>query len=368
MTPKQRITSALRLEEVDRIPLMLWGLDPYSPPSDPSYRRLLEYIKENVEIKRRWSPAGGGMFFSAAKVDVRSETKVMDGVPVRESVIQTPKGPLKSISRPVPGTSASAEIKRYISSREDIDRFLSLPYEPVNPDVSSFFSVSEELGDRGVVTMRTSDPMGVIGGIFDPEDFVLTCLLETEIIKALLDTMFQRIFSYYKRILEGGARPIFIILGPEYITPPLLPPEYFDILVLEYDRRLISLIHEYDCLVIVHCHGNLGQVLEKFVEMGTDGLHPVESPPMGDVTLAEAKRRVGDRICFVGNIQIGDMFDCTPQEIAQKCRQVIRDGGKDSGLILSTTATPYETPLSERTFQNYRKLVETGREHGKYCS
>jgi len=362
MTPRERIFAALRLQEVDRPPLMLWGLDPYLPPYDPSYKPLLDYIRENVEIKRRWSPSGGGLFFSAAKVEIISGSKTENGITARESTIKTPKGDLNAISRSVPGTFASAEIKRYISSQEDIEKFLSLPYEPIKTDVSSFFNVYNELGERGVVTFRTSDPMGVVGGIYDPEEFVLACVLQKDIVKKMLDAMFERIFAYYKSILEGGARPIFIIQGPEYISPPLLPPEYFDDLVVEHDRKLVRLIHDYGCHVIIHCHGNMNAIIEKFIEIGTDGLHPVESPPLGDIALADAKHRIGDRICIVGNIQIGDMFDCSADEIAEKCRQLIKDGGKN-GLIIAITATPYEKPLSERTFQNYIRLIETGKQY-----
>ena len=135
----------------------------------------------------------------------------------------------------------------------------------------------------------------------------------------------------------------------------------FDRFVVEYDHQLIQLIHDYGCLVITHCHGRLDQVLEKFLETGTNGLHPVEAPPMGDVTLAEAKRRVGGRICLVGNIQIGDIFRSTPEEMAEICHQVIREAGAGGGLILAASATPYERPLSQRTLRNFMSLVRTGR-------
>jgi hypothetical protein len=87
---------------------------------------------------------------------------------------------------------------------------------------------------------------------------------------------------------------------------------------------------------------------------------------MGDVPLAEAKRRMAGRTAIVGNIQIGDLFDCTPDEIAAEVRAAIRDAGAGGGLVLATSATPYQRPLSPQTLANYRALIETYQRHGAY--
>lgn len=79
---------------------------------------------------------------------------------------------------------------------------------------------------------------------------------------------------------------------------------------------------------------------------------------MGNVTLREFKRRVGDDLSVVGNIQIGEMLSATPDRVEALTRHALEDGGP-VGLILSPTATPYERPMSELTYRNYRRLMET---------
>ncbi len=81
---------------------------------------------------------------------------------------------------------------------------------------------------------------------------------------------------------------------------------------------------------------------------------------MGDITLAEAKRRVGDRLCFIGNLQIGDMMRAEPHEIRAQVRRIRQD--VPTGMILSTSATPYETVLSERLLANYIAALEAAAE------
>jgi hypothetical protein len=118
--------------------------------------------------------------------------------------------------------------------------------------------------------------------------------------------------------------------------------------------------------VHIHCHGNLKGVLDGFLRAGTDSLHPVEAPPMGDTTLAEFRERVGLNIAIKGNIQIGDIMDADPGEIAGKVRQAFDEAGRDGAYILAPTASPFWPELSERALANYRSMVETGREYGVY--
>ncbi len=43
-----------------------------------------------------------------------------------------------------------------------------------------------------------------------------------------------------------------------------------------------------------------------FADMGVDCLNPIEPPPIGRLTLADAKRRVGERMSLEGGIEVGD--------------------------------------------------------------
>ena len=48
---------------------------------------------------------------------------------------------------------------------------------------------------------------------------------------------------------------------------------------------------------MAHAHGDMNEVVEKFVPDGTNGLHPVESSYVGDTTVAEAEQGAGDMSC-----------------------------------------------------------------------
>ena len=75
--------------------------------------------------------------------------------------------------------------------------------------------------------------------------------------------------------------------------------------------------------------------------MGADVLHPVEAPPMGDLTAAEAKSMARGKVCLEGNIQISDMYEQTPDQIADQTRALIKDAFDDRRVDSVSSASPY---------------------------
>jgi hypothetical protein len=74
--------------------------------------------------------------------------------------------------------------------------------------------------------------------------------------------------------------------GQERVAPPLHGPLDFHDFNARYDKPIIDLIHEIGGRMHVHCHGSIKRVLNYFVDMQVDVLHPFEAPPMGDITPA----------------------------------------------------------------------------------
>ena len=133
-------------------------------------------------------------------------------------------------------------------------------------------------------------------------------------------------------------------------------------MVVKYERGIAKLVHDYDGLAWVHCHGSIGAVLDHFVSTGMDGLHPIDTPPIGDTPLGEAKRKMDGKMCIIGRIQIGDIYSDHKRVMEKKVREAIETCGPD-GFILYTSATLY-TPIPDDTMGNYESIVKTARAFG----
>jgi uroporphyrinogen-III decarboxylase len=143
-------------------------------------------------------------------------------------------------------------------------------------------------------------------------------------------------------------------------------PAAFDALITPFDAPIFDLIHHYGGKVIVHHHGNTDAILERIADLGADGIQPIEEPPIGDCTMAEAKRRIGDRVCLVGSVQYDDFERLTPDEMEALVARQIEDAGAGGGMILAPTAGPYAARLSERQQENTIRFVDAGHRWGRY--
>ena len=86
---------------------------------------------------------------------------------------------------------------------------------------------------------------------------------------------------------------------------------------------------------------------------------------MGDVTRAEAKRRIGDRVCLEGNVQFGDMLRAPEREIARQVRECLEVGAPGGGFILTQTSIPHMKVMEEQTVRNYVTFIETAVKWGR---
>ena len=133
------------------------------------------------------------------------------------------------------------------------------------------------------------------------------------------------------------------------------------------DVRRNDAIRAAGGIALVHCHGRMGPVLEGFVRMHADALHPIEPPPMGDVTMAEAKRRVGNDLCIVGNVQEHDIWTMPNTQFRALVEETVRAGMVGGRLILSPTATPFGWPtMPDLPRENWIAMLDVALETGQY--
>jgi uroporphyrinogen-III decarboxylase len=77
------------------------------------------------------------------------------------------------------------------------------------------------------------------------------------------------------------------------------------------------------------------------------------------VTFEDAKRRIGDRVCLEGNIQIGDLYHDPTDVLVEKVQRTIDTGAPGGGFILCPTASPHTAELTPQTVKNYLAMIET---------
>jgi uroporphyrinogen-III decarboxylase len=369
MTSRERLWAVLNRQEPDRVPIwMLYPREQYGTYVDvhnlPSYASVMPHIWERTDwLDRRNIPSGA--FYTAA-AEIETEVEEREGWTITRSTLHTPLGDLSAEHRQDQENASGARTEHYCKEIDDLEKVLSIPYEPVEPDLTAFDEAAGKLGDAGLMMVNIGMPIGVAYGLAHPETFAIWTLTERETLVRFTETMFEREVAFLEKALQKGAGPVFFSVGTEFVAPPMCSPAAFDALITPFDRPIFDLIHDNGGKVIVHHHGNTDAILERIADLGADGIQPIEEPPIGDCTMAQAKRRIGDRVCLVGSVQYDDFERLTPDGMETLVKRQIDDAGAGGGMILAPTAGPYAAVLSERQQENTIRFIDAGRRWGRY--
>jgi len=336
----------------------------------PSIQPVVDAYLERSDLLDWWSP-GSGVFLTASdQVTVRTESRDSALPDYREHVIiySTPRGELTEVHYASKEGKPGYCKKHLLSSEADVQALLSVPYVPPEPDCSTFFEVDGQLGDRGLpIVSIGSDPMYLLNHLTGSETFAIWSIEKRSLLRELVAEFLRREKAWVEWLLAQGVGPLFGYVGPELCIPPLQSPRDFEEFVVGPNREIHDLVHGAGGLVLVHCHGRMGPVLEGFVRMDADALHPIEPPPMGDVTLTEAKARVGRDLCIVGNVQEHDIHTMPRSQFRAMVAQTVKTGMPEGCFILCPTATPFGWPhLSDLARDNWVAMLDVGLETGLY--
>jgi uroporphyrinogen decarboxylase len=163
------------------------------------------------------------------------------------------------------------------------------------------------------------------------------------------------------RAIEAGVD--IVVLGDDYADKngPMMSPKHFAEFILPGLRRAIDSAREAGAYVIKHSDGNLWPVLDMIVDAGPDAINPIE--PAAGMDIGEVKRKYGNRVCIVGNIDCGDLL-ChgTPEMVRQSVKECIEAAAPGGGFMLASSNSIHSSVRPE----NYLAMAEACREFGAY--
>ena len=161
-----------------------------------------------------------------------------------------------------------------------------------------------------------------------------------------------------------AAKPDEIMLGGSSASLNVSSPDLFRRFELPFIKAASKICKDAGVISHLHICGKSWQLVQMVAEeTDVDVMEPMEEPPGGNVDLAEAKRRVGGKLCLKGNINTFDfMMNATPEQVAEKCKGLIDSAAADGGFVLSTgDQCGRDTPHA-----NIFKMVEIAKTYGKY--
>ncbi len=389
-TPRKRLLTAFRGGVADRIPVNTYelaGFDSRDWYNDqPAYARLMEHIRKDTDCITNWNPAIRAPD-GVAEASVESGTAYLDhalaesGAPVPverrverdgtrkriTEVAHTPRGPVQRVIQIEEGVNTIWQVEHWCKSLDDVDRVLSIPFEPLRYDGADLVRVRDELGDRGLVMASLSDPAYIAADLMSMEDFLVWAFSEQDHFAHAVALFSERVMENLKGQLATCVVDAYRICGPEYFTPPYHPPEMFERFVLPHVTRMVRSIHDAGALARVHCHGRIAQVLDMIIATGCDGIDPCEAPPAGDITLGAVKQRCRPAAVSVwGTMQLEMLEFADAADVRHHVAACMEQAKAWGGYVFVPCAAPINSDLSARTASNYMTMIDAALEFGGY--
>jgi uroporphyrinogen decarboxylase len=131
-----------------------------------------------------------------------------------------------------------------------------------------------------------------------------------------------------------------VLISSAFAGGSLISPAMYREFVLPYERRVTEAVKATGVPVYTHTCGKIGDRLELLAETGTMGIDTLDPPPLGNVELAEAKRRIGEKLFIKGNLNsVALLAYKTKQEVIAEATRCLRVGQPGGGYILSTACS-----------------------------
>ena len=366
MTPRERLLTTLRGGVADRVPLVLPGFEfrthqAIAAHPDPLRREVAHRVFDDVAYRVQ-VPSYVNRYLVTPPQRIRSETKPLpNGFSETHGVIDTPKGELTFTTQYDPLSATTWTLEYPVKTLDDVAKIASVPWElPEDLVPPSLADLPPDFAKRGILATNISSPFVCVAGMVRFEQFLEWALTERALMLELTEVCRTRILDVLAVLFSAPGIEYVWIGGSEWVTPPMASPRFYDMYVQEQERSLIEFSHSQgDVVAHVHCHGNVRHALVRTIARGADYTEPVEPPPDGDITLAEAKALADGCITLGGNVECRVL--CNEDEATTEAAvRAAFEGGKQR-FVLRPTEGP-SPRMTAREFRNWMRMVDVWEE------
>ena len=199
-------------------------------------------------------------------------------------------------------------------------------------------------------------PFDVAAQVRGTSELLQDLYLDPEGVHALMEVVTEACIVFLKAQYEACGRTMCQIMFADDAGGQLSPKHWAEFSG-RYIKKLVAAMPEGVIVIAHNCH-KVSHIIDLYPDTGIHALHFAP-----ELDLAEAKRRVGDRLCLIGNMhQLETLLHGTPADVEEECRQMIAKGAPGGGYILSASGC-----LSEGTpVENFEAMVRAADKYGRY--
>ncbi len=357
-TPRENLLKVFRHEQPDWIPVA-GHCDPYNQPNregmDPALAAALGEV--------HWGDTSTVVFSRALGLDIMDwfgmpavrisrrnvtvERRTEGDVTI--SLWHTPQGDLSEtfqVSRDPSGAVSGNWTEHLVKGPEDLPRLAAIfEDEVIEPDPDGIERTRERrklIGDDGLVLgSMDGTPLGMFFRIYS--GVAVLAYLWADAPDALRDCFAVMEANYLKRLKIGVQSDIDVVVSVDDTSTTAISPAMFEACNLDLTDARADAAHAAGKLYFHHSCGLIKDLLPLYRQTRMDAVHAFTIPPTGNVTVAEGRRKLGDRITMIAGLQplVGPMNDRSA--VRAEVHAMIREAAPWDHFTTGVAGYPHRT-------------------------
>ena len=192
--------------------------------------------------------------------------------------------------------------------------------------------MTEKVGDNAWWLHHVIGPWDMAAEIRGLVDLSMDIYDRPQFVHDLMRICTDWLKGFYARL---GSTGIHSISMNETWTGVGVAKEHFVEFMKPYEAECVKAAHDAGYLVSFHNCGRAKLLLEDIADTGPDAVETLTSDrSSGDVDLADAKRRIGDRVCLFGGFNEHLLHEAGEKEVIEEVKRCIDAAGEGGGYVL----------------------------------
>jgi uroporphyrinogen decarboxylase len=187
------------------------------------------------------------------------------------------------------------------------------------------------------------------------DGFAYAMVDDPELIEIVLSTYVDWSIAAVKSLVPAGFDLVWAFDDVAGNTGPLFSSKLYREMVIPHLKRAAQAIKVTGVPWISHSDGDMKPILEDWLSLGMNGIHPIQPDVMDIFSL---KEEIGHRVCLIGNIDMANLTFGTPEEVRAEVSEKLARVGRDGGYIISSS----NSLIAEMKVENVQMMLTLIRE------
>lgn len=182
-------------------------------------------------------------------------------------------------------------------------------YTPFYDDIKELQMI---IGNYGIIdSLVPKSPLQSLIMLMGPKKLALDYYMHQKEFDELYNAIYKKQLEVYKIAAESPAE---VIWAPDNVTSLITSPKLFEKYNVPFYNEVADILHKHDKIYIVHMDGTLKNLAPLIAKTRIDVIESFTHPPVGDITITEAKKLWKDKVIWAN----------FPEPIAMEGQKAVR--------------------------------------------